>query len=68
MLQTLIVLGTDAADDAVDLVAFAEQQLGQVATILASDARDECRLLHVRDPSRQKSAPPSWRRSVCRSL
>ena len=34
-------LGAGAADDAVDLVAFFQQQLGEVAAVLAGDARDD---------------------------
>ncbi len=43
------VEGGGAADDAVDLVALGEQQLRQVAAVLAGDAGDE-RLLHTRPP------------------
>ena len=36
------VKGRGAANDAVHLVALGEQQLGEVRTILASDAGDQC--------------------------
>ena len=39
-----------AADDAVDLVALLEQQLGQVRAVLAGDAGDQ-RALHIRGHS-----------------
>ena len=31
-----------AADDTMNLVAFSQQQLGQIGTVLAGDACDEC--------------------------
>ena len=31
-----------AADDAVDLISFLQQELGQVGAVLARDAGDEC--------------------------
>ena len=40
-----------AADDAVDLVALGEQQLGQVRAVLAGDAGDERALHRLRSPS-----------------
>ena len=37
----------DAADHAVDFVAFLEQELGEIRAVLAGDAGDEC-FLHQR--------------------
>ena len=40
----------DAADHAADAIAFVEQQLREVAAVLAGDPGDECGLGHVRRP------------------
>ena len=37
------------ANHAVDLIAFVEQQLGEIGTVLASDAGDE-RFFHAEEP------------------
>src|SRR5205823_1098076 len=42
MLDALKVLGGGAADHAADAVALVQKQFGEVATVLAGDARDEC--------------------------
>ncbi len=36
----------DAADDAEDLVALLEQEFGEVGTVLAGDAGDDCAFGH----------------------
>ena len=41
------VEGAGAADDAVDFVAFLEQQIGEIAAVLPGDAGDEC-FLHAK--------------------
>ena len=41
MVDALGIEGGGAADDAVDLVAFAEEELGEIRAVLAGDARDE---------------------------
>ncbi len=46
MIDARSVKRARAADDAVDFVALFEQQIGQIAAVLAGDARDE-RFFHV---------------------
>ena len=55
--QALGVEGGGAADDAVDLVALAQQQLGQVRPVLTGDARDQRRFRHTRPHG---SSTPGW--------
>ncbi len=59
------VEGGGAADDPVDLVAFGEQQLGEVGTVLAGDAGDEgffhASAQATRGATREASPPrPAW--------
>ena len=45
-----------AADQAVDLVALVQQQLGEVRAVLPGDARDERALRHVMTRSEYSSS------------
>ena len=44
MVNALGIEGAGAADDAVDFVAFAQKQLGQIRAVLSGNAGDECAL------------------------
>jgi hypothetical protein len=48
------------ADDAVDLVALAQEQLGQVGAVLPCDARDQ-RALQVAAPQLLRDGPRSFK-------
>jgi hypothetical protein len=41
--------GGRPADDAMDFVTLTEKELGEVGTVLAGDAGDECALFHKGD-------------------
>jgi hypothetical protein len=41
VIETIRVKGRSAPDNSVDLVTFGEEELGEIRTILASDAGDE---------------------------
>ncbi len=57
MIDARSVKRARAPDDPVDFVAFLEQQIGQVAAVLAGDARDE-RFFHAASGS--SSSCPQW--------
>ena len=42
VVEPLGVEARRAADEAVHLVTFGEQKLGEIRTVLAGDARDQC--------------------------
>src|SRR5262249_17789543 len=44
-----VVRRAGAADDAVDLVPFLEEELGEVRAVLASDTRNQCTFRHTRE-------------------
>ena len=46
VLDAPVVRGAGTADDAVDLVAFAEEQLGEIGTVLTGDTCDESAFGH----------------------
>ena len=46
VVDAICVKGAGAADEAVDFVAFGEQEFGEVGAVLAGDAGDEGDLLH----------------------
>jgi hypothetical protein len=48
VLDAARVEGGGAADDAVHLIALAEEEFGEIGTVLARDAGDERALFHVR--------------------
>ena len=58
VLDAPVVRGACAPDDAVDLVAFAEEQLREIGAVLTGDAADERPLSH--DDARVYSNRVEW--------
>src|SRR5205807_9226763 len=61
VVNPLECLGASPADDAVDLVALGEQQLGEVAAVLAGDAGNQSPLHDLRPEGNPSHRELSWR-------